>query len=177
MLSAALIHPPPAAAQVKYQPMKKVCHSEAPRERYSSDAAVLACFDVRFDPGFQKFLESLGVLRPDSIRVAGGAKCLASPANESERQFVLDQIRTSIRLHQTRRVLLMVHSDCGAYGGLAEAFHGDVAAESAHHRQELQRAADCLAQAIPGLEIQAYFADFEGVWDAELRSSSPQAVA
>lgn len=58
-----------------------------------------------------------------SIRVAGGAKCLATPDPESERDFVLEQIPKSIRLHGTDRVVLMVHSDCGAYGGLA-AFGG-----------------------------------------------------
>jgi carbonic anhydrase len=157
--------------------MKKVFHFDAPRERYLSDAAVLWCFDNRFELGFRKFLKSIGALRTDPIKIAGGAKCLASPASENEREFVLDQIRTSIRLHQTRRVILMVHSDCGAYGGLAEGFHGDAEAESAHHRQELQRAVDSLAQSIPGLEIQAYFVDFEGIWDAEIRPSTPQAVA
>jgi hypothetical protein len=137
--------------------MKKVFHFDAPRERYICDAAVLWCFDKRFDVGFRKFLKSVGVMRSDPIKIAGGAKCLSSPASENEREFVLDQIRTSIRLHQTQRVILMVHSDCGAYGGLEEGFHGDAKAEAAHHREELQRAADSLAKAIPGLEVQGYF--------------------
>jgi hypothetical protein len=158
--------------------MKKVFHFDAPRERYLCDAAVLWCFDNRFELGFRKFLKSIGVLRSDPIKIAGGAKCLASPGNESDREFVLDQIRTSMRLHGTQRVLLMVHSDCGAYGGLAEGFHGDAQAEALHHMQELHRAAASLSGAIPGLEIQGYFVDFEGIWDAEISSSStPQAVA
>lgn len=158
--------------------MKKVFHFEAPRERYLSDAAVLWCFDNRFELGFRKFLKSIGVLLTDPIKIAGGAKSLASPASESDRDFVLDQIRISMRLHGTKRVLLMVHSDCGAYGGLAEGFHGDAQAEAAHHKQELQRAAENLSAAIPGLEIQGYFVDFEGIWDAEINAAkSPQAVA
>ena len=64
-----------------------------------------------------------------------------------------------------RRVILMVHSDCGAYGGL-EAFGGDHGAEAAHHERELQRAAANLRAAIPGIEVQGYFVDFEGIWDA-----------
>lgn len=35
----------------------------------------------------------------DPVRIAGGAKCLASPDNEAERAFVLEQIHKSIRLH------------------------------------------------------------------------------
>ena len=154
--------------------MKKVFHFDSPRERYSCDAAVIWCFDNRFDLGFQKFLKRIGVVYSDPIKIAGGAKSLASPELETDREFVLEQIRKSIRLHDTKRVILMVHSDCGAYGGLADAFGGDAKAEAAHHRRELALAAANLAKAIPGIEIQAYFVDFEGIWDAELTSSQPR---
>jgi carbonic anhydrase len=151
--------------------MKKVFHFDAPRERYQCDAAILWCFDNRFELGFHKFLKKIGVVHSDPIKIAGGAKCLASPDLESEREFVLEQIRKSIRLHGTRRVILMVHSDCGAYGGLAN-FHGDAQAEARHHQQELRRAAANLSKAIPGIEIQGYFVDFEGIWDAEVAAGS-----
>ena len=108
----------------------------------------------------------------DPIKIAGGAQCLASPELESEREFVLAQIRKSMQLHGTRRVILMLHSDCGAYGGLDGGFGGDAAAERAHHHEELRRAAENLARAIPGVEVTAYFVDFEGVWEADLDLAS-----
>ena len=148
--------------------MEKVFHFDSPRERYQCDAAIVWCFDNRFELGFRKFLKRLGVVFSDPIKVAGGAKCLASPDNEAEREFVVEQIRKSIRLHDTRRVILMVHSDCGAYGGLEGAFKGDVAAEAEHHRVELHRAAANLQKVLPGIEVQGYFVDFEGVWKARL---------
>src|SRR5947209_18307038 len=141
--------------------MNKVSHFDAPLEKYHCDAAIAWCFDNRFELGFRKFLKRIGVVNSDPIKVAGGAKCLASPDQESERQFVLEQIRKSMRLHGTRRVILMLHSDCGAYGGLA-GFGNDAPAERAHHRQELTRASDYLEGAIPGVEIESYFVDFEG---------------
>jgi carbonic anhydrase len=150
-----------------------VFHFDSPRARYSCDAAVLWCFDSRFDLGFRKFLKRIGVVNADPIKVAGGAKSLASPDPETDREFVLEQIRKSIRLHDTKRVILMVHSDCGAYGGLAEGFGGDAQAEASHHQRELALAAANLMKAIPGIEIQAYFVDFEGIWDAELINSQP----
>ena len=153
--------------------MKKVFHFESSRERYQCDAAILWCFDNRFDLAFHKFLKRTGVANSDPIKVAGGAKCLASPELETDREFVLDQIRTSMRLHDTKRVILMVHSDCGAYGGLAAGFGGNAQAEALHHEQELARAATNLLKAIPGIEVQGYFVDFEGVWDAEVASSQP----
>jgi hypothetical protein len=37
----------------------------------------------------------------------------------------------------------------------------------------LALAAANLLEAIPGIEVQGYFVDFEGIWDAELSSSEP----
>jgi hypothetical protein len=148
--------------------MKKLFHFDAPREKYHCDAAILWCFDNRFELGFRKFLKRIGVVNFDPIKIAGGAKCLASPEHESEREFVLEQIRKSMRLHGARRVILMVHSDCGAYGGLASGFGGDARAEAAHHQRELSCATSNLLEAFPAIEVQGYFVDFEGIWDAEV---------
>jgi hypothetical protein len=145
--------------------MKKVFHFDSPREKYQCDAAVVACFDNRFDLAFRKFLKRVGVFASDPIKVAGGARCLAAPADDADRTFVLDQVRTSMRLHGTTRVILMVHSDCGAYGGLA-AFGNDPAVEAEHHRQELHRAVANLRTRMPHLRVDGYFVDFEGVWEA-----------
>ena len=84
--------------------MKKVFHFDAPREKYHCDAAILWCFDNRFELGFRKFLKRIGVNSSDPIKIAGGAKCMASPEHETDREFVLEQIRKSMRLHGTRRV-------------------------------------------------------------------------
>ena len=78
------------------------------------------------------------------------------------------QIEKSIRLHGTQKVILMVHSDCGAYGGL-ERFRGDPQAEAAHHASELTRAAEYLKSVHPKVVVDCYFVDFEGVWEVEHR--------
>jgi len=153
--------------------MEKVFHFDALREPYQADAAVVACFDHRFRLALPKYLKRNGILATDSIIVAGGAKSLASPANETDREFALGQLRTSVRLHRTPRVILSVHSDCGAYGGLDGAFRGDVRAEAQHHEEELRRASACVAAAIPEIEIQALFIDFEGIWNVNLSAGCP----
>jgi carbonic anhydrase len=147
--------------------MNKVFHFDAPREKYHCDAAIVWCFDNRFQLGFSKYLKRLGVVNSDPIKIAGGAKSLVSPEQERDREFVLEQIRKSIKLHGTKRVILMLHSDCGAYGGLAGGFGGDAKAEALHHEDELQRAAEWLKNEIPGIEVQGYFVDFEGIWEVE----------
>ncbi|HEX2328473.1 MAG TPA: carbonic anhydrase [Candidatus Angelobacter sp.] len=147
--------------------MRKIFHFNSPRERYKSDAAVVWCYDHRFSLVFTKLLKKLGVDNHDPIRVAGGAKVLASPSNEADREFVLEQIQISRRLHDTDDVILMLHSDCGAYGGLA-AFENDTAREAEHHRQEMHRAAEYLKSKMPDIKVKAYFVDFDGVWEADL---------
>jgi carbonic anhydrase len=147
--------------------MRKIFHFDSPPEAYVADAAVLCCLDQRIRLAVHKFLQRQGVLRPDMIVVAGGAKTLASPRNDFERDFILEQVRTSILHHKTKRIFLMCHSDCAAYGGLA-GFQGDRERESQHHRGELLRAAQLVKEHFPALSAECYFVNFEGVYSASV---------
>jgi carbonic anhydrase len=145
--------------------MQKIFHFDSPPEPYVADAAVLCCFDQRIRLAVHKFLQRQRIVRPDMIVVAGGAKTLASPRNDFERDFILEQVRMSILLHKTERIFLMCHSDCATYGGLA-AFQGNRERESQHHRSELLRAAELVKENFPGLSAECYFVNFEGVFSA-----------
>ena len=146
--------------------MKKVFHFDSGADPYRADACVVSCFDARFELVTRKFTKKLGIWWADPLKLAGGAKVFASPADESERSFALEQVKTSMRLHNTRRVLLMVHSDCGAYGGL-QAFDGSAEREAEHHAVELTRAAQFLSGALPEARVESYYLKFDGVWAAE----------
>jgi len=151
--------------------MRKRFHFDSPAEVYRADAAVLWCFDDRITLVVQKFLKRIGVRQVDTIRIAGGAMALASPKDDSQQGFVIDQLRASRRLHQTERVILFAHRDCGAYGGSAR-FQGDPEAEVSFHRAELARAADIVRAALPDVTVEHYFADFDGVWELETARSA-----
>jgi hypothetical protein len=112
-------------------------------------------------------LRRIRIVNPDPIIVAGGAKSLASPDHEADRDFLVAQVEKSIRLHGTNRVILLLHSDCGAYGGLHKAFKDNEAAEVEHHRSELRRAYAVLKEAFPEVSVECYFLDFVGVWQLE----------
>src|SRR5262249_37643782 len=160
---------PPQAnrrSMIKLTCMDKVFHFDSASEQYIADAAVLCCFDQRIRLAVHKFLQKQGVLRPDMIVVAGGAKTLASPRNDFERDFILEQVRMSILLHKTTRMFLMSHSDCATYGGLA-AFGGDREREKTHHAEELRRGADLLNAQFPDLSVERYFVTFEGVFSSD----------
>jgi carbonic anhydrase len=156
--------------------MRKIFHFDSPADQYEADAAVLCCFDHRISTAVRKFLKKQGIERADMIIVAGGAKTLASPRNDFERDFILEQVRMSIRLHQTKRVLVMSHSDCATYGGLAH-FKGDRQAEADHHRSELLRAGELLTSNFPNISVEPYFVKFDGIWEiknAQHPLSAPQ---
>jgi hypothetical protein len=124
----------------------------------------------------RKFLKKQGIEHPDMITVAGGAKTLASPRNDFEQDFILEQVRMSVYLHQTKRVMVMTHSDCATYGGLNH-FKGDRQAEAEHHRSELLRAGELLTSDFPGISVEPYFVKFDGIWevkDADHLKSAPQ---
>ena len=145
--------------------MRKIFHFDSPAGPYVADAAVLCCFDHRISTAVRKFLRKQNIERPDMIVVAGGAKTLASPRNDFEQDFILEQVRMSILLHKTSKVFLMSHSDCATYGGLA-AFGGDREREAAHHKVELNRASQLIKDRFPDIEVRCFFVNFEGVFAA-----------
>jgi carbonic anhydrase-like protein len=149
--------------------MRKVFHFDSAPDPYVAEAAVLCCFDHRINLAVRKFLQRNSITHPDMIIVAGGAKTLASPRNDFERDFILEQIRLSIQLHACRRVILTSHSDCATYGGLAQ-FKGDREAESAHHKAELQRAAELVRSQFPDVIVESFFVKFDGIWESKEES-------
>jgi carbonic anhydrase len=150
--------------------VKKVFHFDSPTEKYRADACVVSCYDARFALATSKFLKKRGILTADPLKIAGGAKVFASPAEESARSFALGQVQTSMQLHGTNRVMLMLHSDCGAYGGL-QAFGRDEEREAANHDSELRHAAEFLKNNIPSIEVECYYLKFNGVWAVEAENN------
>ena len=134
--------------------MDKLFHFDSPQEVYAADACVISCFDARFDLAMRKFLKRRGVATYDQVKIPGSAKSLAAPECEPDRDFVLRMVRTSIRLHNPRRLLLLAHNECGAYPGAP----GDEVTA------DLLRAAAVLQDAIPALPVECYFADFDGIY-------------
>lgn len=142
---------------------KQLVAFKTDKEHYQADGAVVWCFDDRFSPALDAFLKAKNIARKDLVCIAGGLKTLASPDSEENREFVLGQIKASIALHHTPLVYLMVHSDCGKYGGLA-AFNNNENAEFEHYLTEARKAEDFLkARLDASVRIQSVFVDFDGV--------------
>ena len=131
-------------------------------DHYQAQAFVIRCFDDRFSPAFRGVLRAQDVKRFDLESVAGGAKILASPGKESDREFMLRELAASVRLHATPRVMLFTHHDCGAYGGFTR-FHNLEEEEFAFHQEEHRQAAQIIHAHFPNLGVETYFIDQKGV--------------
>jgi carbonic anhydrase len=144
--------------------MNKAFSFESSPEHYHADACIVWCFDDRFYKVLKGYGKEKGAKHIDLVKVAGGAKALAvSPSEPSpERDFLLNQIKTSIRLHGAKRIILMTHRDCGAYGG-SKAF-ADSDAERAAHEAQLAAARDFVAAELPDVIVEPLFADFDGLY-------------
>ena len=96
------------------------------------------------------------------INTPGGAKALAS-SDEAERAAYLKQIELSATLHGTKKVILMVHMDCGGYGG-SKAFDNDHQKEWDHHVAELEKAAAFVRNTFSEIKyIESWIGDFDGL--------------
>ena len=139
--------------------MKKIIRFRSPEKHYTADACVVWCFDDRFTALLGK-LEMLGWKNVDLVKVAGGAKDLASGGPGAE--FILDQIDKSVRLHHTKLIALMVHKSCGAYGKL------EVKDEKEFLTGELEKAVARVRELVRSkgyeAEVKAFLADFEALY-------------
>lgn len=127
-------------------------------------AALLFCMDFRFHDQLAAFIAAEGLDQDgvDVIRVAGAAKNLARPGRDRDREFVLEQVKTSRRIHQVRQIYLVNHEDCGAYG---PEDIPDTAEELAIHRKDLLAAAGMLKGLFGELEILPYYMWLSGQTD------------
>ena len=134
--------------------MQKLFHFDCPQEVYRADACVISCFDFRFDAQLRKFLKRRGAAVYDHVKIPGSVKAVVAPDRESDRDLVVAMLRTSLRLHGPRRLMLFGHNDCGAYP--------DTPAEVV--RADVVKAAAYFASVEPTLQIESYFCDFDGVY-------------
>ncbi len=140
--------------------MEQILYFDSNPEAYEADATVLACPDARFELVLRKLLKRLGISHPDVIRIVGGPKVFAC-GSDVEQSFVMEQLLASQRLHHAQRVLLVAHSDCGAYGGLSRRFEGDQHRERMFHEHELSHAATTVSASLGHGQVDRCFMDFQ----------------
>lgn len=111
------------------------------------NAILVTCMDFRF----QKYIEdwankNLGEKNYDRVAWAGGVYDIDG---------ILNQVRLSKKLHDVKKVVLINHEDCGAYGkeGTPQ-----------RHTEDLENARAKIKQLHPDLEVEAYYLHLDGTF-------------
>lgn len=117
------------------------------------DAAVIICVDFRFTDAYLAGVkETFGIRTFDMWAVPGAAKNFVDPSNESFAQSLIEKIKqVSVGLHNIKKIIVLDHADCGAYGG-RNAFE-NLDAENSKHSEDLQKTREVLGKHFPDLEI------------------------
>lgn len=111
---------------------------------------ILHCIDFRLGREIKNWMEREKLHGDaDVVAAAGATKNIVDPKNSSDREFIIRQIEISKRLHNINTVILMNHTDCGAYGDVPRSKHVD----------DLASAAESVRSAFPGLAVRRVLAN------------------
>jgi carbonic anhydrase len=121
-------------------------------------ACIVWCIDFRLHDHLSRFVVDKGLDKDgtDIVRVAGVVKNLTRPKQTYARDFVMDQLEASHRLHDVREIYLVNHEDCGAYG------LQNIDKESMIHKKDLQQARAFLKGRFPDVKIFAFYQRLDG---------------
>ena len=125
---------------------------------HKAKALIIHCIDFRFIKAIKEWLEKEGLMgATDEVSLAGAVQNIVSPKNEADRELVLKQIDIAKRLHSIDEVILMNHTDCGAYGGRS-AFSNELE-ETQKHELDLREARAIIAAKFPWLKVKLVLAE------------------
>lgn len=115
---------------------------------HQCSAIVVTCIDFRLQRVIEKWCnKNLGEKEYDRVAWAGGVFDLTG---------ILKQIEISNRLHEIKKVVLVNHEDCGAYGE---------AGTPERHDSDLKNAAAKVIELYPHLEVETYYLHLDGVFE------------
>jgi carbonic anhydrase len=121
---------------------------------HTCSTCIVRCIDFRLGEAlhdYHRHEELYG--DADVISVAGACKGL----NDDQSGFLDNQIGLSKKLHDIKNIVLINHTDCGAYGGRTAFSSAEV--EREHHLTELKKAQAYLAQKYPDVNVKIMLAD------------------
>jgi carbonic anhydrase len=113
-----------------------------------AEAVVVTCIDFRFQDYINDWIaKNIPPKSHDRVAFAGSVKNL---------EIILGQIEVSKRLHEVKRVILINHEDCGAYGE---------AGTPEKHAEDLKSAAEKIKEQLPDLNVETYYLHLDGTFE------------
>lgn len=119
---------------------------------HQCEALVLICIDYRFQTFIRNWLVENGLENKyDLIARPGGGK--------DTEELLLLSVGLSLKLHGIKKVIVIQHQNCGAYG--SELVSGSKE-ELDKHRSDLAISVELMRRRFPGLGFETYFMKLDG---------------
>lgn len=116
--------------------------------KHTCHALVITCIDFRFQDFINDWIsKNIPPKSHDRVAFAGATKNL---------EIILGQIEISKKLHDVKRVILINHEDCGAYGE---------AGTPEKHAEDLKNAAEQVQEKLPDIEVETYYLHLDGTFE------------
>lgn len=113
-----------------------------------AEAIVVTCIDFRLQESINKWIaENFAPKTFDRVAFGGGVKNLDA---------ILSQIKIANDLHHIKKVILVNHEDCGAYGE---------AGTLEKHLEDLKKAKKEIKKLYPELEVETYYLKLNGEFE------------
>lgn len=121
---------------------------------------LIRCMDFRLRGELMKWIDESGLLEGefDVISLAGASKSLAD-GNDEIKDFFLQQVSVSTELHQAQRVVILHHSDCGAYAKEYTFTSGEE--EKAKQIEDMRKTKDIIKGKYPNVEVVLAWAQLQ----------------
>ncbi len=117
------------------------------------------CMDFRMQAQTLEWLKQNGYFGDcDVISIAGSSKSIADD-NEEVRNFLTEQIRISHELHGSENVILVHHSDCGAYKGSYQ--FKSLEEERNQQEQDMNKVEILINQLFPDMNVIKIWAEMQ----------------
>lgn len=125
--------------------------------------ALIRCMDFRLQKAVDAWMMKNNLIGDcDIISVAGAGKDILSNPDG----FVAAQVVLSKKLHDTKIVLLMHHTDCGAYGGHAAFDNPEM--ERDFQISEMNKIKETIQNKNSGTEVKMLLADIKEDGEVEI---------
>lgn len=115
---------------------------------YYCEALIVHCMDYRLQKHLNDWLErNIGAGNYDRVAIAGGVLDIYP---------VLKHVELAVQLHKIKRVILVNHEDCGAYGE---------AGTLERHQADLLNAERKIQALFQDLVVEKYFLKLDGAFE------------
>jgi carbonic anhydrase len=121
---------------------------------FQCETLVVHCMDYRLQGYLNQWLENnLPARSYDRVAIAGGVYDVYD---------VIRQMDIAIRLHKIKKVVLINHEDCGAYG---------VVGNYERHKTDLEEAERKIKVLFPDLDVETYYLYLDGTFEQMSRTN------